>query len=133
MGCSFQNPKNSARNVVRRTFTVKMRSRRETSFVRIGWGQLAKTGRTQTAVASKVSPALAEDWLGGQGGQFIFAVRFSKSTAIDPQPAKMIKTLVESAFIGDAQNDEMRMREVSREKRATRFDGGMTGLDNQVS
>lgn len=44
----------------------------------MGGFQLAKLERAKTAISPKTTPGIADNWAGGNGGQFVCAIGFAK-------------------------------------------------------
>ena len=78
--------------------------------VDVGLAHLREAGGSQAAVAAEESAVRTENRPGGESGQFIASVGFTKRTMRDAKSAQSLHALVQLNFVRDAANDEMRMR-----------------------
>jgi hypothetical protein len=92
--------------------------------------QLPEAGVIQAPIALKDLPLLARNWSGGDGGQFVLSICFVKSSMRHIQAAKPIKALEKPTFIGNANDDKVRMWRIGKKKRFSDFKNGVAGLDD---
>lgn len=96
------------RTISGHVFAVKTWARSCVGFV-VG-GQLPEAGLTQAAVTSEESAILPEDRPGGQGRKLIASVRFVERLVWNVEPPESLDALVQVTFVGNAADNEMRMR-----------------------
>src|SRR5262249_49241221 len=109
------------------TFTVKLSAGR--SRVVLGCF-LCEPGLAQAAIAFEDAAALAADRLRAESGEFVAAVGLAESAAGDPNPAQAVKTLEQTALVGNGTDNQVRMRQVGGKKRLCNLDGCVAGLDD---
>jgi hypothetical protein len=77
---------------------------------------LRETGLTQAVIAFEDPAALTADGLGADGGEFVAPVGLMENTVRNPEPAQSVHALEELAFAWDGADDQVGMRQFSREK-----------------
>ncbi len=92
--------------------------------------QLPKPGLFQATVALEYMPLQTDNRSSGNGGQFVISIGFVKSSMRDIQTAKSIEATEKPTFIGDANDDKVRVRTIGRKKRLADVKNGVAGLNN---
>src|SRR2546422_5688749 len=93
-------------------------------------GQLPETRLFQATVASEDFALWADNWPGGDGGEFVLSIWFVKCPKRHIQTAQPIKAVKKLAFIGNANDDKMRMRTIGWKKRFADFKNSVARLDD---
>jgi hypothetical protein len=98
------------RTVSGHVFPVKTCVGSGVGFVGSSFRRLHEAGLTQAAVASEDAAIPTEDRSRGEGRKLIASVGFVKWSVRHAEPAESLQALVQTTFVGNAADDEMRMR-----------------------
>jgi hypothetical protein len=84
--------------------------------------QLAEAGMIQAPVAAEESPCLAGNRAGGECGEFVVSIGLVERSMCDRELAKTVQATKKLAFIGNADDDKVRMRTIGRKKGSASFE-----------
>jgi hypothetical protein len=83
----------------------------------------------EAAIAPEDVTVLAADRLRRDGGQFVIAVGFVEGSMANFEPEQVFDTAKKFTFVGDAADDQMRMRELGWKKRSRNLEDCVARLD----